>query len=129
MISSTINSSIKDIDNTLTIVYDYSAIQQNNRKVLQQNGSVVKNINKTHRLMTKIARKVSKMSQVLNQIRRVHFMGKTDNSCRMVIPRQIVNRVGIGPHEYMRVSLDEEMNRIIIEKLQEPSSGENVDNK
>jgi hypothetical protein len=47
----------------------------------------------------------------------------------MIIPRQIVKRIGIGPHEYLRVSLDEEMNRIIVEKLQEPSSGENVDTK
>jgi len=69
------------------------------------------------------------LSQILSQIRRVHFLGEADNSCRMIIPRQIVKRIGIGPHEYLRVSLDEEMNRIIVEKLQEPSSGENVDTK
>jgi antitoxin component of MazEF toxin-antitoxin module len=74
-------------------------------------------------------RKVSKLSQKLSQIRRVHFIGETDNSCRMIIPRQIVKRIGIGPHEYLRISLDEETNKITVEKLSNEIEGGIIDNK
>ena len=59
--------------------------------------------------------KTSNLSQ--QEIRRIHFLGEEDCTCRVVIPSRFVKHLGIAKGTYLKMSLDEQTDKITVEKL------------
>jgi antitoxin component of MazEF toxin-antitoxin module len=49
------------------------------------------------------------------EIRRPHFEGKKEASCRVILPAKFVEHIGIMKGDYVRIY--EEQNRILVERL------------
>lgn len=58
----------------------------------------------------------SKIS-LLSELRKIHFLGENDNSCRVVIPKKFATALQITNGNYVKMELDGK--RIVMEKLEQ----------